>query len=402
MLVAKLLVAIAGLASVASAQEKVEDLGSTLAGIRDLSTFYNLIKKYPDVLLQLPSYGGVTIIAPSNEAFKNIPYTALNQVWDPDNKTTTVPLLQYHIVQGTVATGALEAGPSVIESTLLDDPRYTNVTSGQKVVINKSGDGTVVLTTSMGTRCTVQESDIAFTGGLIQIVDNLLVPPAQLGATSDAFKVPNFLGSLYAAGLMPGVALRRNLTVFAPVDRALDQIGGSLLDLDGDDLGRVMAYHLVHDQVIVSSDLTNGSHLPTLAGDDLSLTVRVAGNDRYVNSAQIVQPDILIANGIMHLISNVLNPDSAVLPDPQANSQPALFPISSVANPFTSDLPCTVSCPVTTTSSTRPTSTAGTTATRITTDTNTALAARVTGHLAGVAVGALGLGLGLGAEIAWL
>ncbi|PKK43236.1 hypothetical protein CI102_12837, partial [Trichoderma harzianum] len=36
------------------------DLGTVLAGNKDLSTFYSLIQKYPDVLLQLPSYAGVT------------------------------------------------------------------------------------------------------------------------------------------------------------------------------------------------------------------------------------------------------------------------------------------------------------------------------------------------------
>ncbi|KAG5973437.1 hypothetical protein E4U55_000563, partial [Claviceps digitariae] len=37
-----------------------KDLGSVLAGNKDVSKFYDLIKKFPDVLLQLPNYSGVT------------------------------------------------------------------------------------------------------------------------------------------------------------------------------------------------------------------------------------------------------------------------------------------------------------------------------------------------------
>lgn len=335
-------------------------------------------------------------MAPSNDAFDNIPYTALNEVWDPEDKKKTVPLLQYHILQGTVATGALEEGPSVVRSTLLTDERYTNVTSGQNIVINKGGDGTVILTTSMGTRCTLLDTDIPFKGGLIQIVDNLLIPPARLGETTHSFQLPSFLGGLYAADLMPDVAERKNVTIFAPQDKAFEAVGGSLLDLDAKALARVMGYHIVPNQVLVSSELSNGTHLDTLAGrgDDSepTLMVRQAGNNKYVNSAQVVQPDILIANGIMHLISSVLNPDAAaVQPDPEAPNQPPLFPPFSAEAPFTSELPCTVSCPVTSTASASATETSSDLFTSVSED----LAPRCTGRVAGAALGVLGVGAGM-------
>ncbi|KAG5913403.1 hypothetical protein E4U42_001213 [Claviceps africana] len=44
------------------------DLGSVLAGNKDVSKFYNLIKKFPDVLLQLPNYSGVTMEKKCNVA----------------------------------------------------------------------------------------------------------------------------------------------------------------------------------------------------------------------------------------------------------------------------------------------------------------------------------------------
>ncbi|KAH6605192.1 fasciclin domain-containing [Trichoderma cornu-damae] len=406
-MLSKSLVSLAALlASFVSADSpKPQDLGSVLAGNPDLSTYYDLIQKYPDVLLQLPSYAGVTIIAPSNDAFKNIPYTALNGIWDPTDKATTVPLLQYHILQGTVATAALDTGPTYVRPTLLTSPLYTNVTSGQNVLIAKQPGDTVVFTTSMGTRCTLVEGDIEFQGGLIQVVDNLLVPPTSIQNTSEAFNVPNFLGGLYAGKLLPKIAYEQNITVFAPVNSAYTSIGGSLQHLDAKAIARIMEYHIVPGQVLVSSVLANGSRLQTLAENPAgtapeSLVIRQAGNNKYVNSAQIVQPDILLANGIMHLISGVLNPDAnAAVPNPTAATQAPVFPVTTVRNPFTSALPCTVSCPVTTTAlntTAEPTATSSSTSTSIfTSKSKGAAEALATANIraAGAALGLLGAGM---------
>ncbi|POR34241.1 Transforming growth factor-beta-induced protein ig-h3 [Tolypocladium paradoxum] len=410
MLLSNALLGLAGaFASVALADDKT-DLGSVLGANKNLTKYYDLIKasrwcrKYPDILLQLPSYNGVTIVAPSDKAFDNIPYTALNGQWDAADKAKTIPLLQYHILQGTVSTKALETGPTYVKTTLLTDPQYTNVTSGQNVLVNKQPGDAVVFTTSMGTRCSLVKGDIEFQGGLIQIVDNLLIPPAPLGKTSEAFKVPSFLGGLYAAKLMPSTADRKNITVFAPLDEAFGLVGGSLEKMDPKQLARIMGYHIIPDQVLVSSALTNNSKFKTLATDasgssQESVIIRQAGNNKYVNSAQIVQPDILIANGILHLISNVLNPDApSASPNPEIGTQAPVLPVSSIKGAFTSALPCTTNCPVTTkaTSGVAAGATATPTTSVFSSSSKGAAPARCTAQVAGAAaMGLLGVGAGL-------
>jgi len=319
-----------------------------------------------------------------------------------------VPLLQYHILQGNVSTKDLDTGPTVVRKTLLTDSKYTNVTSGQNVLINKQPGDVVVFTTSMGTRCTLVEGDIAFQGGLIQVVDNLLIPPARIDKTSEAFKVSSFLGALYAAKLMPDLAYRKNVTIFAPQDEAFALVGGGLEKLDSQKLARVMGYHVVADQVIVSSAFSNGTKLATLAkangegGASEKVTVRIAGNNKYVNSAQIVQPDILIANGILHLVSDVLNPDAdTVAPNPTLGTQVPVFPVSSAKDAFTSALPCSTDCPVTTSATGTDASGAATATTSSTSFHSSsskggAMPARATGGVMGAAaMGLLGVGAGM-------
>ncbi|KAK1533184.1 fasciclin domain-containing protein [Colletotrichum paranaense] len=333
-----------------------DDLGSVLQSQSNLSTYYNLIKsnfqqKYPEVILKLPNYDGVTIVAPSNSAFDNIPGTQLNGIWNESDASIAVPILEYHILQGTVSTGALESGPTVLRSSLLLNKAWTNVTAGQNVLVNKQPGDVIVFTSSEGIRTTQVEGDIKFAGGLIQVVDNLMIPPARLENTTDSFKLPAFLGALYAANLIPSMSEEKNVTIFAPRNEAFQRVAGSLNSLDETALKKFLNYHVVPGRILASSDLKNGTNLTTLATEDISV-IR-SGNNLFLNSAQIIQPDILVANGIMHIIDNVLNPDApSMTPNPSAATQAPAYPESSASGlPFTTAIPCTVSCPVTTTAS---------------------------------------------------
>ncbi|OAA47077.1 beta-Ig-H3/Fasciclin [Metarhizium rileyi] len=384
-----------------------KDLGAVLAGNKNLTKFYELIKKYPDVLLELPSDNGVTIIAPSDKAMANIPYTALQPLWDPEDKAKTMPILQYHILNGAVSMAALKSGPTYFQTTRLTSPAYTNVTAGQGVLINKQGQFTI-FTSGQGARCTLLQADIPFAGGLLQVVDNLLVPPTQVSKTAEAFRVTSFLGSLYAAKLMPDIAYRKNVTIFAPQDQAYGLVGGTLQDLDAPKLTRIMNYHIIPDQVLSSALLINGTKYDSLAkdaaGNASRVTIRQDGNNKYVNTARIVQPDILLANGVMHIIGSVLNPDEEnAAPNPDVGTQPPVFAVSTAAGVFTSALPCTTDCPVTTTSGGA--SGAKTTATTTAASTSSVFSStshgggpRCTAHVVGAAVGMIGLGAGM----AWM
>ncbi|CAM1501819.1 Fc.00g038030.m01.CDS01 [Cosmosporella sp. VM-42] len=407
MLLSTILLGLAGMVGFASADDgDVPDLRVVLANHKNLTTYYKLIKKYPDILMQLPAYGGVTIVAPSDKAFKRIPYTSLNHIWDPNNGEITVPYLQYMILQGTVSTEAIVSGPTFIKPTLLVNHNYTNVTNGQNIGVVKQPEDVVVFTTSMGTRCTVIEKDIRFKGGLIQIVDNLLLPPARIRETTEAFKLNSYLGGLYAADLLPDLADRQNVTIFAPRNDAFERIGGNFKNMTAKQVARIMAYHVVPNQVIVSSDLKNGTYLETLTPDGSgngteSILIQQGGNNLYINSAQLVQADILLANGIMHIISNVLNPDIIdANPNPKIPTQPPVFPVSTVDKlPFTSSIPCTISCPVTATADDNLTiATATPTTSMRSRSSKGAAPAGATAHIAGAALGMMGIGAGM----AWL
>ena len=316
-----------------------------------------------------------------------------------------------------MAAGAIQEGVPVFPSTLLKDTKFTNVTGGQKLRIDKQAGDVVVFTSGEGSRSTLLEPDITFTGGLVQMVDTLLVPPARLEPTArDSYQdLRAFLGALYAADLVPEFANSPNVTIFAPRNAAFQLLSGTLSGLTDDELKRVLSYHLVPDLLVVSTDLKNGTNLTSAAtdaaGSAIDIHVTSAGNNRYIDSAQLLVPDILVANGVVHMIDNVLNPDAAaVKPNPDIGTQPPVFPLtgatatgSRVAVPFTTDLPCTQDCPVTTSASNNATEEATATSTSSLRSSSSRCGGaglpRCTG-LVGAAAGAIGMGvLGMAAVI---
>lgn len=139
--------------------------------------------------------------------------------------------------------------------------------------------------------------------------------------------------------------------------------------LSRDDLQKVLRYHMVPGQVLTSNALLNGTVFGTSGPEQEPVRVRRTGNFLFVNSAQVVQQDILFANGVVHFLDNVLNAAAAAgsqaTPDPTRATQAPVFStdsadaaamavteasaVASLAQPFTTALPCTANCPAPTT-----------------------------------------------------
>lgn len=110
-------------------------------------------------------------------------------------------------------------------------------------------------------------------------------------------------------------------------------------------LQRILGYHIVNSSSVgYSSDLPNGTILRTLSGQKLTITF--TSNSLFVNQARVLQQDLLISNGVMHVIDNFLDPDApSVTANPEVQTAPPLIQGTSLTEnvvPFTSYLPTSV------------------------------------------------------------
>jgi uncharacterized surface protein with fasciclin (FAS1) repeats len=94
------------------------------------------------------------------------------------------------------------------------------------------------------------------------------------------------------------IATRRDSTYFAPNSAAaLSHIP------PGEDQStyiNLLEYHCI-SQLVYSTDLINGTELPTFNGGKVRITVNGNGTI-YANNAKVIGTDYLVFNGVMHIL----------------------------------------------------------------------------------------------------
>lgn len=122
----------------------------------------------------------------------------------------------------------------------------------------------------------------------------------NISTTAVAAGLSGVAGALTQANLVNALDTTPDVTVFAPNNSAFQAIGSALGSLSTQDLTSILQYHVVNGTVGYSSALENGTSLQTLGGSNL--TIQVIDGDVFVNSAKVVTPNVLVANGVVHVI----------------------------------------------------------------------------------------------------
>jgi len=327
---------LAGMASNIAAQSLTEALAGE-SSISNLTTYLNL---YPDFTAQLGGMSNITLLAPNNEAFTRLLNSSQAAAIQANDSSTIEALLSYHVLNGTYAN--FSSMPQFLH-TSLQNPTFANLTGGQAVEAITSGNGSNATTTfysGLLQNSTTVMSTVNFTGGVIHVIDSFLTIPSNISSTAIELGLSSAVGALIANDLASTLDTLPDITCFIPDNEAFQNIASTLATASPEDLTRILQYHAVNGSVGYSGGLQNGSTLTTLAG--LDVTIQVSNGSIFVNSARVVTPDVLVANGVIHVIDGVLNPDNAVVaPNVTASTQTPAFSGASSGTeaPFTSGVP---------------------------------------------------------------
>jgi uncharacterized surface protein with fasciclin (FAS1) repeats len=151
----------------------------------------------------------------------------------------------------------------------------------------------------------------------INVVDHVLTAPSSL---SDALKANNLTVLTTILKSVPGLfdALNTNargFTLFAPNDAALKAATGNAtiaqLLTNQTVLAAVLANHVVNGTTVYSPEV--GAGATSAAGEKISAQKNNTGVflSSGPSTVQVVQPDVLLRNGVLHIIDGVfLNADS--------------------------------------------------------------------------------------------
>ena len=98
-----------------------------------------------------------------------------------------------------------------------------------------------------------------------------------------------------------------DLTVFPPSNDAFAAISSVAGELSDDQLATILRYHVIRGKVKFSPSLTRIPEMKvnTLSGEEI--TIRSINGSLFVNQARVVSPDIIVGDGVIHVIDRSEN-----------------------------------------------------------------------------------------------
>ena len=243
----------------------------------------------------LSGEGPFTVFAPTDAAFALLPEGLIAQLLeDPTGDLTTI--LTHHVHSGNVLSTELSNGMMV--PTIAGTELTVSIMDGMVQIDNAN----------------VTVADIITDNGVVHIIDAVLVPEEDQSTTVVDVVVNSenhttLEAAVVAAGLVETLSGDGPFTVFAPTDAAFallpEGLIAQLLEDPTGDLTTILTHH-VHSGNVLSTELSNGMMVPTIAGTEL--TVSIMDGMVQIDNANVTVADIITDNGVVHIIDAVLVP----------------------------------------------------------------------------------------------
>lgn len=247
-----------------------------------------------------------TVFAPTDDAFAMLPAGTVTALLN-DSAALEAILLQ-HVI----------AGAAVDSITALSlNGMMAETASGAMIDIDVNFSGAML---SVG-GANVSITDIVTSNGIIHVIDSVIVgdvdvpQPSIVDVAEEVGGFTTLLTALEATGLDAVLAdLDESFTVFAPTDDAFAALGQDTITAllaDTDTLSDILLYHVIQGQTILASSAISvaqgdSSTVETANGDDIALSL--SGETLLINTAAVGPADVMAANGVIHVLDQVLLP----------------------------------------------------------------------------------------------
>uniref|UniRef100_A0A5F8GCT4 Periostin n=1 Tax=Monodelphis domestica TaxID=13616 RepID=A0A5F8GCT4_MONDO len=246
---------------------------------------------------EIEGKGSYTFFAPSNEAWDNLD-SEIRRGLESNVNVELLNALHSHMVNKRMLTKDLKNG-MVVPSM------YNNL----GLFINHYPNGVVTVNCAR----IIHGNQIA-TNGVVHVIDRVLT---QIGTSiQDFLEAEDDLSSFRAAAITSDLleALGRDghFTLFAPTNEAFEKLPRGVLErIMGDKVASeaLLKYHILNT-LQCSEAIMGGAVFETLEGH--TVEIGCDGESLTVNGVKMVnRKDIVTNNGVIHLIDQVLIPDSA-------------------------------------------------------------------------------------------
>ncbi len=130
-----------------------------------------------------------------------------------------------------------------------------------------------------------------------------------IAVASESGEFKTFISAVQAAGLENKLLGKGPFTIFAPTDAAFAKLPDGMMDdllqpANKAQLAGLLANHVVPGKIMTADIKTMKA--TNVSGQDLN--IQVDGDVVTVNNCQVVQPDLVATNGVIHAIDTVIIP----------------------------------------------------------------------------------------------
>ncbi|KAJ3321343.1 hypothetical protein HDV06_004447 [Boothiomyces sp. JEL0866] len=286
-------------------------------GVKDEGTLLQVIQSRPDLvvlgqlLAERPEFesalsdpnADLTVFAPLDSAFSKIGH--------PPPPEAVTEVLFYHLVNGTIPSSNLLDG-DLLESGLtlesLDD-------ANQVIKVTTKDSGLI----SLNYHSIVHETDIVASNGVIHTVEKLVLPPPSLFfvAVHLPLKYAGFILALKYTGLDDIVRSQASLTVFAPTNKAFQQLGWAKLRFLFSPAGKLILTTGLKSHIapkVLYTETAFAHSLPFVVQTlNVPLLVKADSKTKTIllnGIAHVEDFDVIGANGVLHGIDSFIGADS--------------------------------------------------------------------------------------------
>ena len=288
---------------------EAKTIGRTVRGMPELSHFLQLLEKTgTGSILSENTKRSFTVFAPTDAAFKKLPVGTVQTLLDPRNDDRLEEVFGFHVKNNSEA-------PIFIEKYSI-----LRMTTGQFISVNYK-KGTI--------------GDARFTGdvipcsnGVIYLIDTVLTP-----TTDDLFqrlqKDGRFTIFTKAITASRQGKLFQNMhmlyTTFAPTDEAFKKLPAKTVDSlflpeNNERLEDIIKHHITNSAFTYGKSSGNRlslgvSNVTPVSAFGQQLNYKFHAKHATIDGAKIIETDIPCANGIIHVIDDVILPAEKSLLD---------------------------------------------------------------------------------------
>jgi len=259
---------------------------------------------YEPLLKALNGPGTFTVFAPNNDGFAR----ARLNITDVEKNTA---ILLMHVLGSVVRAGDLV--DLQFPETLSTASKFVNLGEGvgQRLFIEKTSSGHVHIYFG-DLRATVVLANVECSNGVVHIIDEVVTLPPLISQDILWPRLKTLGRAVEKAGLGNLIDTTAGITLFAPSDNAFRIAGIVIDDTPVDTLVAVLSNHVVATPKY-STEIVDREQLKSLGGGTLTLRKTKNPHEFFVNNATVYVDNVLVRNGVAHVINRVLLPSKVSL-----------------------------------------------------------------------------------------